>query len=230
LSQQTKVLRHELKFIISETDYLWLRDRLAAFMPLDSNADPATRSYHIRSLYFDDPEDTALFEKADGDDYRQKFRIRTYKSTGDIVLEKKSKVIYYTAKESAGMTKEQCQAVLAGDFQGLFPSDNTLMLEFYAKLRTRALKPKVIVDYVREAYLYPSGNVRITFDRELRSGNYSVDIFSDRTSPLPVMEPGTMVMEVKYDSFFPPHIKALIQGLSGQRLAVSKYVLCRRYH
>ena len=230
MAREMKVLRHELKFIISETEYLWMRDRLAAFMPLDSNADPATRNYHIRSLYFDDPEDTALFEKVDGDEFRQKFRIRTYRATGDIILEKKSKIAYYTAKESAVMTKEQCISVLAGDFNVLYPSDSTLMQEFYAKLRTRALKPKVIVDYLREAYLYPSGNVRITFDRELRSGNYSVDIFSDRTSPVPVLEPGTLVLEVKYDSFFPPHIKALIQGLSGQRIAVSKYVLCRRFH
>ncbi len=224
------VLRHELKYVLSDADYLWLRDRLMAFMPLDSNADAATRGYHIRSLYFDDPENTALFEKTNGDEYREKFRIRTYRATGDIVLEKKSKVVYYTSKQSAKMSREQCDRLLAGDADALLESDSPLMREFYAKMRSRVLRPKVIVDYWREAYLYPAGNIRITFDRDLHSGNYSLDLFSERTSAVPVMEPGTMVMEVKYDNLFPPHIKALIQGLNAQRLAVSKYVLCRRFH
>lgn len=230
MAEEKNVLRHELKYLISESEYLWLRDRLIAFMPLDSNADAASRGYHIRSLYFDDPENTALFEKADGDEYREKFRIRTYKATGDIVLEKKSKVVYYTAKQSATMSRDICTRLLAGDIEALLESDSPLMREFYTKIRARVLRPKVIVDYWREAYLYPAGNIRITFDRDLHSGNYSLDIFADRTSPVPVLEPGTMVLEVKYDNLFPAHIRALIQGLTANRLAVSKYVLCRRFH
>lgn len=230
MAEEKRVLRHELKYIISESEYLWLRDRLIAFMPLDSNADAASRGYHIRSLYFDDPENTALFEKADGDEYREKFRIRTYKATGDIVLEKKSKVVYYTAKQSAKMSRDICTRLLAGDIEALLESDSPLMREFYTKMRARVLRPKVIVDYWREAYLYPAGNIRITFDRDLHSGNYSLDIFADRTSPVPVLDPGSMVLEIKYDNLFPAHIRALIQGLTANRLAVSKYVLCRRYH
>jgi hypothetical protein len=231
LAEEKKVLRHELKFLISDTYYLWLRDRIAAAMPLDSNVDPTTRGYFIRSLYFDDLFDTALFEKVDGDDVRNKFRIRIYKwSDSQILLEKKSKVMYYTAKDSLRITRAQCDGILSGDYNAIYPTDSALMQEFYALIRTRYLKPKVLVDYFREAYVYPAGNVRITFDLNIRSGLYSNDLFSKRPSTVMALEPNTHVMEVKYDSFLPAHLKALLQGVPGERIAISKYVMCRRYH
>jgi hypothetical protein len=231
LAEERRVLRHELKYLISEAAYLWLRDRIATAMPLDSNADPATRGYHIRSLYFDDLLDSALFEKVDGDILRNKFRIRIYKlSYRQILLEKKSKVSYFTAKDSLALTRAQCDSILAGDFNAIYPSESALLREFYALSRTKLLKPKVLVDYFREAYVYPAGNVRITFDLNLRSGLYSNDLFSGKPSSLPVLEANTHVMEVKYGSFLPPHLRELLQGTPGQRLAISKYVLCRRFH
>jgi len=217
--------------MISEAHYLWLRDRVATAMPLDSNADPATRGYSIRSLYFDDILDAALFEKMDGDDIRNKYRIRIYKqSDKQILLEKKSKVMYYTAKDSLQITRAQCDGILCGDYDAIYPSGSRLLQEFYGMAKTRLLKPKVIVDYFREAYVYPAGNVRITFDLNLRSGQYCCNLFSGIPSSLSVLEPQMHVMEVKYDTFLPPHLKALLQGVPGERTAISKYVLCRRFH
>jgi hypothetical protein len=231
LAVEKRVLRHELKYFIHETDYLWLRDRVAVAMPLDTNADPATRGYSIRSLYFDDILDSAVYEKVDGNPLRNKFRIRIYKMSDNIImLEKKSKVMYYTAKDSLRITRQQCDGILSGDFNAIYPSESPLLQEFYGLTKTKHLKPKVIVDYFREAYVYPAGNVRVTFDLNIRSGLYSEDLFSGKPSSVPVLEPRMHVMEVKYDAFLPPHLKALLQGIAGERIAVSKYVLCRRFH
>lgn len=231
MAEEKRVLRHELKYIITETDYLWLRDRIAAVMPLDSYADPATRGYGIRSLYFDDILDRALFEKMEGDSLRNKYRIRIYSHNKDrILLEKKSKVMYYTAKDSLTLTREQCDALLSGDYNAIYPSESRLLQEFYGITKTRLLKPRVIVDYFREAYVYPAGNVRITFDLNVRSGLYSNDLFSGIPSTVPALEPDEHVLEVKFDAFLPSHLRALLQGIPGQRTAVSKYVLCRRFH
>ena len=231
MAQETRVLRHELKYIITETDYLWLRDRVATVMPLDSNADPATRGYSIRSLYYDDIMDSALFEKVNGDDVRNKYRIRIYRmSDKRILLEKKSKVMYYTAKDSLLLSREQCDALLAGDYNAIYPSESRLLQEFYGRIKTGVMKPKVLVDYFREAYVYPAGNVRVTFDLNVRSGLFSDDLFSGRPSTVPALEPGSHVLEVKYDNFMPSHLKALLQRIPGQRTAISKYVLCRRFH
>lgn len=231
MAEEQRVLRHELKYIISEAQYLWLRDRVAAVMPLDSNADPATRGYSIRSLYYDDINDGALFEKVDGDAFRSKFRIRIYRlSDKRILLEKKSKVTYYTAKDSLTLTREQCDGILTGDYNTIYPSESPLLNQFYGLIKTKLYKPKVIVDYFREAYVYPAGNVRVTFDLNLRSGLYSHNLFSGIPSSVPVLDPNMHVMEVKFDNFLPTHLKVLLQGIPGQRLAVSKYVLCRRFH
>ncbi|MBR5534493.1 MAG: molecular chaperone, partial [Ruminiclostridium sp.] len=57
-------LRHEWKHRLSPGDLPILRARLRAVMTPDPHA--VGGSYHIRSLYFDTPADTALREKLDG--------------------------------------------------------------------------------------------------------------------------------------------------------------------
>lgn len=231
MTEENRVLRHELKYIINDHEYLWMRDRLAATMPLDRNADPATRGYFVRSLYYDDPMDSALWDKADGTKVRQKYRLRIYNhSDRRIQLERKAKVDYYTAKDSASIDREQCDRLLRGEFEAIYDPQSPLFKDFYARLRAGCYRPKVLVDYFREAYVLPVGNVRITFDRDIRSANYDVDLFSGRNGNVAVLEPHTLVMEVKYDEFLPPHIRMVLQGVVGQRMAVSKYVLCRRFH
>lgn len=54
--------RHEVKHEISNLDMLILRQRLRAVMAPDSHA--IDGQYEIRSLYFDNPDDKALREKA----------------------------------------------------------------------------------------------------------------------------------------------------------------------
>jgi hypothetical protein len=231
MSEQRRVLRHELKYMLSEQDYLWLRDRVSAVMSLDAHADPIRRGYHVRSLYFDDAYDSALFEKVDGILSRRKFRIRIYQfSDRCILLEKKAKAAYYTIKDSVSITREQCDRILAGEYDVLHGAPSPVLQEFYAMAATRQFTPKVIADYFREAYVCPAGNVRVTFDLDIRSGQYARDLFSGRPSSLPVLPPGQHVMEVKFDGFLPRHIAALIQEKPGERIAVSKYVLCRRFH
>jgi len=231
MNEQRKVLRHELKYMLNERDYLWLRNKVAALMPLDAHADSQSRGYHIRSLYYDDAYDSALFEKVDGDPYRQKYRIRIYQlSDRYILLERKAKAAHCTVKDSARISREQCDRLLGGDYGVLHESPSPLLKDFYGAIVSRQLRPKVLVDYFREAYTYPAGNVRVTFDLDIHSGQYAQDLFSGRLSSLPVLPCGQHVMEVKYDAFLPQPVQALIQGMPGERIAVSKYVLCRRFH
>ena len=57
--------RHEIKHMISPGDAMAIRTNLSAVASLDPHA-RQNGSYCIRSLYFDDPADTALREKLDG--------------------------------------------------------------------------------------------------------------------------------------------------------------------
>lgn len=82
--------RHEYKHLLSMAEYYALKMRLSAVMQRDVHAG-ADGEYRIRSLYFDNYFDKALFEKIDGVNDREKFRLRTYNGDNDTVfLEKKA--------------------------------------------------------------------------------------------------------------------------------------------
>ena len=85
-------LRHEVKHQISPQEDLVLASRLGKLFPRDGHAGP-DGSYRVTSLYFDTPYDTALREKLDGVDRREKFRLRYYgEIPAFLKLEKKFKV------------------------------------------------------------------------------------------------------------------------------------------
>ncbi len=87
-----KQYRHELKYIISEGEHKMLATRIKACLKQDYYASLNGGEYLIRSLYFDDPFDSALWEKASGVGSRDKFRIRIYNYSDDVIkLERKHK-------------------------------------------------------------------------------------------------------------------------------------------
>lgn len=80
--------RHEIKHEINSADALVIRARLGAVASCDSHYENGV--YRIRSLCFDDSFDTALREKLDGVNRREKFRIRLYNNSTDFICLEKS--------------------------------------------------------------------------------------------------------------------------------------------
>ncbi len=221
-------MRHELKHRITYEDYLIIKSRLRHIMKPDAFAD-ADGSYRVHSLYFDTPSDKALREKIDGTDKREKFRIRYYNdSTGYIRLEKKIKIHELCSKAAAPLTKEQVTQLCRNDNAFLISSSHPLLKEFYAKMTYQLLRPKVIVDYVREPYVYAPGNVRVTFDSSIRTSIYANVLFDGPLLTAPT-EPDTMIMELKYDAFLPEIIEKAVRVPDRQKTAFSKYAVCRMY-
>lgn len=72
--------------------------------------------------------------------------------------------------------------------------------------------PAAVVDYVREAYICPAGNVRITFDSRLKTMT-GMDALNGQPNFYSVLENGEIILEVKYDSFMPSYIRNLLAGL-----------------
>lgn len=221
-------MRHELKHRITHEDYLIIKSRLRHIMKPDAFV-AADGRYRVRSLYFDTPSDKALRDKIDGVDKREKFRIRYYnESTGYIRLEKKIKIHELCSKISAPLTKEQVTQICRGDIAFMKSSSHPLLQEFYAKMTYQLLRPKTIVDYMREPYVYIPGNVRVTFDSSIRTGIYANVLFEDLLPTAPT-EPETIIMELKYDAFLPEIIEKSVCVPNRQRTAFSKYALCRIY-
>lgn len=222
-----KRLRTEQKYYIHMHEYLTLRTKLSQLMTLDPNSVDID-GYNIRSLYFDDPRRTALETKNDGVFKRQKFRIRIYNGLDNyIVLERKSKLGDYVAKESFRIFRQQYDQILLGDYESLYASGDPLARDFYACMTSGGYLPKVIVDYWREAFIYPHGNVRITFDKRLAAVTNQLDLFHPELSYSEINMPGVTIMEVKFDDVLPNVVRELITPARHQRSTISKYVLCR---
>ena len=219
--------RHEWKHPISYGDVLILRQRLRAVMQPDPNA--VDGKYWIRSLYFDTPSDTALREKLDGVSRREKFRIRYYNRDLSLIhLEKKSKLAGLGNKQTAVLTAREAQQIVDGELDWMISSPQGLIRELYSKMRTQQLRPKTIVDYTREPFVYGPGNVRVTIDYGIRTGLGCTDFLNPDCPTIPAGD-SPIILEVKWDEFLPDIIRSAIQ-LEGRRVsAFSKYAQCRIY-
>ena len=222
-------LRHELKYHITPAELSVLRSVLTPVMQLDPNGNE-NNEYHIRSLYFDTINDDALEEKIAGVGNRKKYRMRIYNFSDKVIkLECKSKYGDLISKQSVSIPRDLAEQLIAGDPDGLQRMRHPLLHDVYREMRTRLLRPVVIVDYVREAYIHPAQDVRITFDKQLRTGMYSNDMFNPMLPTFPVFDDPVEILEVKFNEFLPTYIQSIISGVTAQRSAVSKYTWCRRY-
>ena len=219
--------RHETKVAINAADSMAIRQRLRAIASPDPHAQDGR--YLIRSLYFDTPSDRALREKLDSVNKREKFRIRMYDNDPSFIqLEKKSKLNGLGTKHKANLSAEEVRRIIEGDVGWMLESGRPLVQELYSKMLSQGLRPKTIVQYVREPFVYAPGNVRVTLDSDLRTGIYSTD-FLDPDCPLIPAGDAPTLMEVKWDDFLPGIIKDAVQLGARRGAAFSKYAACRIY-
>lgn len=219
--------RHELKHEINYSDYLQIKHRLSAITKPDPHA--KNGKYHIRSLYFDDMKDTALREKLNGINRREKFRIRCYDhDTSFIRLEKKSKLNGLGNKQSAMLSADNVSQIIKGDTSWMINNSQPLVRELYTKINSENLRPRTIVDYTREPFIYPAGNVRVTLDYNIRTGYLCTDFLDPDCITLPVRD-DAIILEVKWDKFLPTVILDAVQLNSRHSAAFSKYAACRIY-
>ncbi|MBO4461495.1 MAG: polyphosphate polymerase domain-containing protein [Lachnospiraceae bacterium] len=220
-------LRHEFKHELSYVEMLSLRSRLKAVMQPDPHA--IDGKYFIRSLYFDNVYDKALREKIDGVSNREKFRIRYYnRDTSRIILEKKSKIYGLCNKKQTLIDMETTKAICECDLRALESKTDPLVVELYQKMLTEGLRPKVIVDYDREPFVFDAGNVRVTLDYNIRTGLKNTDFLNADAVTIPVVDL-PIILEVKWDEYLPGIIRDVVQVPATHTAAFSKYAACRMY-
>ncbi|MDR0987275.1 MAG: polyphosphate polymerase domain-containing protein [Ruminococcus sp.] len=219
--------RFEYKFLISAAEAAEISSRLSGAMERDKNY--SDDSYFIRSLYFDDRNHSAYYDKVNGVEHREKFRIRFYNSDPSyIVFERKRKHGIKVDKAQFGIDEADARAIIAGDFSVLKSLDGDLAKDLYGKFAggfCPGLYPSAVTDYEREAFTHPASRTRITLDKNLHAP-LSLDIFDDIVT-LPVFDNGAVILEVKFDAVLPEFVKLLLPRNVGQPLAISKYCLCR---
>lgn len=219
-------LRHEWKHRIDTAGLLALRARLGAVLQRDPHA--LGGSYQVRSLYFDNLTDKALREKLESVNHREKFRLRFY--NGDLsllVLEKKTKTNGLCGKAQTPLSVEEARALLEGRHQELGAS-SPLLGELRRKMGSQGLRPKAIVEYTREPFLYGPGNVRVTLDYNIRTALSPAGFLDPGCVTLPAAD-APVILEVKWDAFLPGLVRDLVQLPGTRTSAFSKYAACRLY-
>lgn len=222
--------RAEEKYLVTDAQLALLRAELSQVMGQDEHSKDG--SYLIRSLYFDDMADTCLRENEAGVNNRSKFRIRTYNNDLSFIrLEEKRTKNGYKHKDSAALTQLELahyMLMAEGPYLGtISDEDDFVKKKLYAQILTRRMHPVAVVEYEREAFVEASGNVRITFDRNIGGSSDVRDFVKTYAAVKPVLPAGQHILEVKYDEFLPDHIKKIIDGGHYLRTAFSKYCYVR---
>ena len=219
--------RHEIKHFITPTDAVMIRTNLRAVAAPDPHAGEDGR-YRIRSLYFDDLNDTALWEKLDGVNVRRKFRIRYYNADlSYIMLESKMKRDTVGCKLQERLTEEETRRILCGDLSWMPCSGRPLLIALYVEMKTKGLRPRCVVEYLRSPFVYGPGNVRVTIDWNVRTG--PPDKFLDPGGLTLPVEGSPTLLEVKWDAYLPGVIRRATALKSRVPTAFSKYAACRIY-
>lgn len=227
--EKIQKFRHEQKYYITHNEYLVLKSRLSNSIQGDPFTDD-NNQYHIRSLYFDDIYNSASNDKLAGVENRIKYRIRIYNRSDDVIkYEVKRKNGNYIYKKVTTLQRSECNDILSNKIDFLNHKNEKILKELYINIKTKLLKPAVIVDYLRETYIYPIGNVRISFDMDLSTPLNSIDIFDKNISSVHTLDPSLVIMEIKFNNILPEFIKYLLQIDIKQRDAISKYLICRMY-
>ena len=225
MTDREHIYRHEWKYLLSHSEADMLRRRLEPFLTLDPHA--GADGYEIRSLYFDDYNNSAYVQKLMGVYSRKKWRIRIYNySDSKISLERKKKEGNYIYKESADLTRQEYWKIIDGDYEFLLQKEKNLYKEFYAECMFNLLRPKVIVDYNRIPLIMDEGTVRITFDSDVAAAIGGYDIFDPELPRLSAQDAEVEVLEVKYTEFLPQIIRKLLPSDGSEVVAFSKYVAC----
>lgn len=220
--------RTELKHEITKMDCYLLRNRLKHFMKVDPHAQKDGK-YFIRSVYFDNFENKVLMEKKEGFYQRDKFRVRLYDlNTNFLNLEKKSKRNNLTYKQKCCITAEEYERMRSGDIGWMETDSRTLIQDLFIQMNLFQLKPVTVVDYEREVFIYDQGNVRVTFDGNIKTSFRNNDVLNPHLAMVET-NPEIVILEVKYDEFLPNMIKCLLQLGDRRKGTYSKYQISRMF-
>lgn len=219
--------RREIKYTIPLLQFKKLEPQLTAVLRPDS-AGNEHGQYRVRSLYFDSLHDDDYYDVLRGVEARKKIRLRVYPPRGKTIkLEYKFKQGVNQRKTSLLVTKKQAKEMIAGNYGFLtaFPDPDAMTI--YHEMTTRTYRPKVLIEYDRQAYAAPGNDIRITFDTNIRASRYSPDLFSASANLTPLLPEDQGVLEIKYDGFLYSYLQNVLSGLDALPNAASKYILGR---
>ncbi len=227
VSETLDVRRRELKYRISLAESLRAQQLFSQVLPGDANN--GSDGYAVRSLYFDTLRNCDYEEKEDGLEHRKKVRLRVYSPTATVAkLELKEKDGVWQRKQSLMLPREAAERLIRGDCSPLAALDQPLAQQLYRLMVEELYRPVCTVEYRRYAFVVPSNDIRITFDRYLMAGEGIPALFDEKDFLYPVGAPDDVTMEVKFNRFLFSYIRDLLESVGKLPVSYSKYVMSRQ--
>lgn len=217
--------RFEEKYVLDSFQYRQVTAGISGFMKRDSYSEAAHQGrYFVGSLYFDTSEYRAYTEKITGERNRIKLRIRSYTPKYDdaefVSVELKTRNGRLILKYGTHVPISAYDRYMETGSWG--PTDDPVLIEFERIARVQCQKPKVVVEYQREAFtsLRPSA-LRISFDHAMRYAR-ATTLFPQ--APLYRSQPlYPIILEIKTPDEGPDWLQRLVRELSLKAVPHSKY-------
>ena len=212
--------RHELKYVCSASQIKHLFELLKNVLPQDEH----NGVYHVKSLYFETSSNRFLEETLNGVAKRSKYRLRRYdQDIQNIKFESKSSLYSLKQKRFIWLNQEQVETILFSGNQNILPQSE-LLNEFYYLRKTEHLKPKIIIDYDRTAFIYKKLNIRITLDQNITASMNTDSFFDNLILGKKLLPNEAGILEIKFDEILPTYISRILSLEQLEQTPFSKYV------
>lgn len=225
--------RFEQKYMLEEDQARIIREFVASHLELDENGvGKPNFSYPVHSLYLDSPDLYTFWTTINGDKNRYKLRLRFYNDRPDspVFFEIKRRMNNCILKQRGGVHKDAVERLLKGQLPG--PEDllrgdgkSLVAIQNFVTYTTKiGAVPQAHVAYLREAYVDPiSDNVRVTFDRSVRTEpRHQLHFSTEMNSPsLPFGD--RVILELKFTDRFPNWLRNLVERFGLMQCGAAKY-------
>lgn len=220
------VYRKEIKYVIPLEAFVSIEGQLDLLMKRDSYGENGT--YRVRSQYYDSLTDRDLWDNLSGVMEKRKIRLRIYSPEDQRVkLEYKCKSGSDGEKYSLNISREEASLMEDHRYEFLLGREESLAAQLYARMAGGTYRPRTIVEYQRTAFTYPVSDTRITYDHEIMGSVNPYGLFEKQPFYTPLLQPDVGILEVKYNDFLPPQLKAAVSRIDGLAEASSKYSKAR---
>lgn len=220
--------RYELKYRLTYFQYLKMRNAIHPYMVMDPFTQAQeSKSYLVRSLYFDTDDFHSYDEKMNGDCDRVKLRLRTYPYGEEYLkyvrVELKLREGNRAVKKSVFVPLDEYRHFMTTRHWQSF--DHPITNGFERTVLKQAMRPKVLIEYDREGYQTRlKSGLRITFDHRLRSA-HARDLFPEHCF-YRQLYPRGVVLEIKFKDQLPLWLESLVRQQGLKVIANSKYTQC----
>lgn len=214
------VFRKELKYDINNGQSQFIQNILEKVIPKDKNSNKSGK-YNIKTIYFDNYLNSIENAKKDDINAVSKYRIRMYeKDINAIFLETKTNENGYINKEKEKITKEDVENILNGKYKKILDEQSKLKTKFYIEIILRHLRPILLVEYDRIAYVDNFSKTRITIDQNIISTKKCENFFSKECRK----NNNKQILEIKYEKYIPDYIKNIIVNVQEKKIRKSKFI------